>query len=277
MRQHQAGVLSAACTITSDTRAGAHDRHGSGWRSLLRRLRGCCCAGRACTGDRSGLRRRACASVLRRAGLPRARVSRRRFRVGFRPRPSSRRSTFRRAASEVWHLRPEGPRREPGTRQDQYGDRELDERAERAGRTDPGEARDRRRIEDQNRQDHRQRQEQRQQVPSQAKTAQHTYPGSPPAISGSCRGAARSCFSAFGRCRHGGMVPGFALEWKPDFAVRAGLLPEACAARVQPNRFHAACRDTASVCPIAAQLTSRSRRILTTSCIAASIRSNAPL
>jgi branched-chain amino acid transport system substrate-binding protein len=44
-----------------------------------------------------------------------------------------------------------------------------------------------------------------------------------------------------------------------------------------PNRFHAACRDTASACPIVAQLTSRSRRMSTISCMPASILSNAPL
>jgi hypothetical protein len=44
-----------------------------------------------------------------------------------------------------------------------------------------------------------------------------------------------------------------------------------------PNRFHAACRDTASACPIAAQLTSRSRRMSTISCMPAPTRSNAPL
>jgi hypothetical protein len=45
----------------------------------------------------------------------------------------------------------------------------------------------------------------------------------------------------------------------------------------QPNRFHAACRDTASVFPIAAQLTSRTRRMSTTSCMAAPTDSKAPL
>src|SRR5207248_7146854 len=44
-----------------------------------------------------------------------------------------------------------------------------------------------------------------------------------------------------------------------------------------PNRFHAACRDTASACPIIAQLTSRSRRMSTMSCMPASTLSNAPL
>jgi hypothetical protein len=44
-----------------------------------------------------------------------------------------------------------------------------------------------------------------------------------------------------------------------------------------PNRFHAACRETASACPIVAQLTSRSRRMSAISCIPASILSNAPL
>jgi hypothetical protein len=43
------------------------------------------------------------------------------------------------------------------------------------------------------------------------------------------------------------------------------------------NRFHAACRDTASACPMVAQLTSRSRRMSTISCMAVSIDSNAPL
>jgi hypothetical protein len=44
-----------------------------------------------------------------------------------------------------------------------------------------------------------------------------------------------------------------------------------------PNRFHAACRETASASPIIAQLTSRSRRMSAISCIAASILSKAPL
>src|SRR5262249_51136830 len=44
-----------------------------------------------------------------------------------------------------------------------------------------------------------------------------------------------------------------------------------------PNRFHAACRETASASPIISQLTSRSRKISTTSCIAASTAAKAPL
>jgi hypothetical protein len=44
-----------------------------------------------------------------------------------------------------------------------------------------------------------------------------------------------------------------------------------------PNRFHAACRDTASASPMVAQLTSRSRRMSAISCIAAPILSKAPL
>jgi hypothetical protein len=44
-----------------------------------------------------------------------------------------------------------------------------------------------------------------------------------------------------------------------------------------PNRFHAACRETASACPMVAQLTSRSRRTSAISCIPASILSNASL
>jgi len=45
----------------------------------------------------------------------------------------------------------------------------------------------------------------------------------------------------------------------------------------QANRFHAACREMASACPMVAQLNSRSRRMSATSRIAASILSNAPL
>jgi hypothetical protein len=37
---------------------------------------------------------------------------------------------------------------------------------------------------------------------------------------------------------------------------------------LQPNRFHAVCRDTASACPIVAQLISRPRRMSTISCMA---------
>jgi hypothetical protein len=44
-----------------------------------------------------------------------------------------------------------------------------------------------------------------------------------------------------------------------------------------PNRFHAACRETASASPIVAQLTSRSRRMSAISCIAVPILSKAPL
>jgi hypothetical protein len=43
-----------------------------------------------------------------------------------------------------------------------------------------------------------------------------------------------------------------------------------------PNRFHAACRETASASPMIAQLTSRSRRMSAISCIAAPILSKAP-
>ena len=42
-----------------------------------------------------------------------------------------------------------------------------------------------------------------------------------------------------------------------------------------PNRFHAACRETASASPIIAQLTSRSRRMSAISCTAAAILSKA--
>jgi hypothetical protein len=55
----------------------------------------------------------------------------------------------------------------------------------------------------------------------------------------------------------------------------AGL--SAAALPLHPNRFHAACRDTASACPIVAQLTSHSRRMSTISCMAASTDANAPL
>jgi hypothetical protein len=55
----------------------------------------------------------------------------------------------------------------------------------------------------------------------------------------------------------------------------SGLLAEAYVG--DPNRFHAACRETASACPMVAQLTSRSRRTSAISCIPASILSNASL
>jgi putative transposase len=47
--------------------------------------------------------------------------------------------------------------------------------------------------------------------------------------------------------------------------------------RYHPNRFHAACRETASASPIIAQLTSRSRRMSAIPCIAAPILSKEPL
>ena len=72
--------------------------------------------------------------------------------------------------------------------------------------------------------------------------------------------------SASPRCRTGAIS---------DVAARDLTRRSSYAA--DPNRFQAACRETASASPIVAQLTSRSRRMSAMSCIAASILSKAPL
>src|SRR6201987_6460546 len=77
----------------------------------------------------------------------------------------------------------------------------------------------------------------------------------------------------------GGGAATYSIADRPDEYLQVFPV-EVCAAfqRLRyANRFHAACRDTASACPIVAQLTSRSRRLSTISCIPGSTLSNAPL